>query len=164
MARNAFLSFHYEPDNWRASQIRQTGAIEGNVPLSDSDWDAVTKGGKDAIETWIDGELSDKSCAIVLGGTGTGGRTWINYEIVKAWTGGKGVVVVHIHGLKDRYGNQSTKGPNPLTYISYRRGVRLSSVAKAYDPPFSDSTAVYNHIAKNIEAWVEEAITIRANN
>jgi len=32
---------------------------------------------------------------------------------------------------------------------------------KAYDPPYSDSKQAYKYIADNIEAFVEEAITIR---
>jgi hypothetical protein len=28
MAKKCFLSFHYKPDNWRVSQVRQIGAIE----------------------------------------------------------------------------------------------------------------------------------------
>ena len=30
MARNCFYSFHYKPDNARASQVRNIGVIEGN--------------------------------------------------------------------------------------------------------------------------------------
>jgi len=34
MARAVFYSFHYKPDNWRASKVRQMGALEGNQLLS----------------------------------------------------------------------------------------------------------------------------------
>ena len=37
----------------------------------------------------------------------------------------------------------------------------MSAIVKAYDPPFSASTDVYQYIADNIEAFVEEAISIR---
>jgi hypothetical protein len=37
MARKVFFSFHYDPDKWRASQVRNMGALEGNVPCSDND-------------------------------------------------------------------------------------------------------------------------------
>ena len=39
MARKCFYSFHYQPDNVRASQVRNIGAIEGNQPVSDNDWE-----------------------------------------------------------------------------------------------------------------------------
>ncbi len=35
MARRVFYSFHYVPDCWRTSQVRNIGAIEGNKPASD---------------------------------------------------------------------------------------------------------------------------------
>lgn len=43
--RKVFYSFHYKPDNWRASQVRNIGAVEGNKPASDNDWEEVVKGG-----------------------------------------------------------------------------------------------------------------------
>ena len=92
MARKAFYSFHYIPDNWRASQVRNMGAIEGNIPVSDNDWEEITKGGDKAIQKWIDGQINGKSCAIVLIGTNTAGRKWIKYEIKKSWNDGKGVL------------------------------------------------------------------------
>ena len=45
MARKVFYSFHYKPDSWRASKIRNIGAIEDNQPASDNAWETVTKGG-----------------------------------------------------------------------------------------------------------------------
>src|SRR5438046_1660661 len=84
MARRAFYSFHYIPDNWRASQVRMMGVIDGNQPATDNDWETVKKGGDAAIQRWIDGQLDGKSVAIVLVGTNTAGRKWINYEINKA--------------------------------------------------------------------------------
>lgn len=46
MTRKCFYSFHYEPDNWRASQIREMGSLEGNRPATDNDWEEVKKGGR----------------------------------------------------------------------------------------------------------------------
>src|SRR5579862_8725184 len=74
MARKAFYSFHYNPDNWRASQVRNMGAIEGNAAVSDNDWETVTKGGDAAIEKWIAGQLKGRSCTVVLVGKDTAGR------------------------------------------------------------------------------------------
>lgn len=55
MARKVFFSFHYDPDCWRASQIRNIGALEGNSPVSDNKWEEIKKGGDTAIEKWIGG-------------------------------------------------------------------------------------------------------------
>lgn len=165
MARKVFYSFHYKPDNWRASQVRQMGVIEGDEPVSDNDWEKVTKGGDDAIKKWIAEQMSGKSCAIVLIGAETAGRKWVNHEIVKAWDDKKGVLGIYIHKLKNTEQRQSTKGGNPFDHITMggTNGKKLSSVAKTYDPPYSDSTQVYAHIKKNLSDWVETAITIRNN-
>lgn len=164
MARRAFYSFHYKPDNWRASQIRNMGAIEGNKPCSDNDWETITKGGDEKIKQWIADQMDGKSCVIVLIGANTAGRKWINHEIVKGWNDRKGVVGVYVHNLQNSSQQQSAKGANPFASIKYGdSGKMLSSVVKAYDPPYSTSTAVYNHIKANLAAWVEEAVTIRNN-
>ena len=159
--RNAFYSFHYKPDNWRSSQVRNIGVIEGNQPCSDNDWESVTKGGDQAIEKWITDQMKGRSCTLVLIGAGTAGRKWINYEIKKSWTDKKGLLGIYIHNLKDRLGNQSTKGSNP--FATFNVGEKpLASIVEAYDPPYSDSKMVYNYICDNLEAWVENAIDIRA--
>jgi hypothetical protein len=163
MARKAFYSFEYKSDNWRASQVRNMGAIEGNTPVSDNDWEAVTKGGDPAIEKWIADQMTGKSCTIVLIGNSTAGRKWINYEIAKTWNDKKGVLGVYIHGLKDRHENQSFKGSNPFDHITVGQQ-KLSSIAKAYDPPYTPSTDVYKYIKDNLLSWVETAISIRENN
>jgi hypothetical protein len=85
----------------------------------------------------------------------------------KGWDDGKGVVGIHIHGLKDSGGNQAYKGKNPLAdvNVSTKSGVKtLSNVANTYDPPYSTSNGVYDHIKTNIDTWIEEAIRIRNAN
>ncbi|MEQ1935299.1 MAG: TIR domain-containing protein [Fimbriimonadaceae bacterium] len=164
MPRRAFYSFHFALDNWRASQVRNIGAIEGNPTASDNDWEAVKRGGAPAIQRWIDDQLLGRGCTIVLIGSETAGRKWINYEIEKSWNDGKGVLGIHIHGLKDRNGMQSTRGANPFDAFTLQRDKRkLSSIVKAYDSAFWQSTDVYNYISANLGDWVETAIDIRKN-
>jgi hypothetical protein len=164
MARRVFFSFHYKPDNWRASQVRNAGVVEGNQAVSDNDWETIKGGGDEAIKRWIDGQLSGRSCAVVLIGSATAGRKWIEYEIAKAWNDSRGVVGIYIHNLADASGSQCTKGRSPFEGLTMDRDkTKLSSVVKAYDPPYARSTAVYSHIKDNIERWVDEAISIRGN-
>ena len=163
MARRVFYSFHYLPDNWRASQVRNIGAIEGNQPARDNDWETVTKGGDQAIERWIVDQMKGRGCVVVLIGAGTANRKWINHEIVKGWNDGKGVLGVHVHNLKNNDGKTSAKGANPFDNVTLKSGgAKLSSVVKVYDPPGADSISVYNHIKINLESWIETAIAIRA--
>ena len=142
------------------------GVIEGDTPVSDNDWEKITKGGDDAIKRWIADQMSGKSCAVVLIRTNTAGRKWINHEIIKAWDDKKGLCSESIFTtLKDNDKNQSTKGTNPFDVITLgTTGAKLSSVVKAYDPPYSDSTQVYAHIKNNLSDWVEAAIKIRDAN
>jgi hypothetical protein len=160
MARRIFYSFQYKPDNWRVSKIRNIGAIEGNKPATDNDWETVTGGGDAAIKKWIKDQMSGRSCAVVLIGQNTAGRKWINYEIVESWKKGMGVLGIHIHNITDSKGEQSSKGRNPFTGIKIGEK-SLDSIVKNYDPHFSTSSYVYNHIANNIADWIDDAIAIR---
>lgn len=162
MARKVFYSFHYTPDNWRVSQVRQMGVLEGNQVVSSNKWEEVISGGDSAIEKWIDTEMSGKSCLVVLIGKSTAGRKWIDHEIIKAWNDKRGVVGLYIHNLKNVIGESTTKGSNPFGGITLDNGTKkLSSVVKAYDPPYSTSTYVYDDIKQNLADLVEEAIEIR---
>jgi len=160
MARKVFYSFHYAPDTWRVSKVRNIGKIEGNKPASDNDWEAVKGGGAEAIKKWINGQLEERSCTIVLIGAETAGRKWINYEIEKSWNDGKGVFGIYIHNLEDAKGRQTEKGKNPFDVFNIHK-IPLSSIVKTYDPPYSNSNDVYNYIRENIEKWIEDAIVVR---
>ena len=165
MARRCFFSFQYKPDNWRASQVRNIGVIEGNKPVSDNDWESVTKGGDPAIEKWIAEQMKGRSCTVVLIGSDTANRKWINYEIGRSWDQGMGVVGIYIHGLQNADGKTSKKGPNPFSYVDDdKTGKKLSSVLRCYDPAGSNSQERYAWIEKHLSNAVEEAVRIRKDN
>ena len=164
MAHRAFYSFHYAPDNWRAATVRNIGAIEGNKPAPDNDWEIVKKGGDAAIEKWIADQMKGRSCTVVLVGTNTAGRKWIDHEIIKSWDGGMGVVGIYIHGLKNSDEKVSTKGKNPFASIGYGNTKKLSSIVKCYDPVGSNSQERYDWIKEHLENAVAEANKIRKDN
>lgn len=161
--RQVFYSFHYKPDYWRASQVRNIGAIEGNRPAPDNDWETITRSGDDAIKKWIKDQMKYRSCTVVLVGENTANRKWINYEIVESWKAGMGVVGINIHGLKNQDGYIANQGYNPFDYITYG-DKKLSSIVKCYNPTGSDSKEKYDRISKYISDAVEEAVKIRGNN
>lgn len=117
MPRRVFYSFHYEPDNWRAGMVRNIGAIEGNKPATDNDWETVIRGGDDAIKRWIHNQMYGRSCTVVLVGSQTANRKWINHEIVKSWNDEMGVVGVHVHGLKNSKGQVATPGDEGVKHF-----------------------------------------------
>ena len=144
--------------------MRNIGATEHDEPVSDNSWEQVKRGGDAAIKRWIDGQMNTRSCAIVLIGSQTANRKWINYEIAKAWDDKKGLLGIHIHRLLNREGKRSTKGDNPFNYIKLRNGLTIADYpqnVKTYDPKYSDSKDVYACIANNLEQWVENALKNR---
>lgn len=165
MARKCFYSFHYKPDNWRVSKIRNIGVVEGNKPASDNDWETITGGGDKKIKEWIAAQMKGRTCTVIMAGSNTADRKWINHEIVKSWDNGMGVLVIYIHNITDRNGKQCSKGSNPLYYVTHGpTKKRLSTIAKAFDPPRTTSKGVYSYIEDNIEDWIEEAIQICKDN
>ena len=107
--------------------------------------------------------MSGKSVSIVLIGSKTAGRKWINYEIEKTWKKGKGLLGIYVPNLKDKNKEQSEKGRNPFSCLLVD-GKSLSTIVKVYDPPCRISTHVYNYIKDNLADWIETAISIRNNN
>ena len=106
-----------------------------------------------------------RSCTVVLVGTNTANRKWINYEIAKAWDDGKGVVGIRINGLKNREGFTSGKGYNPFDYV-YATGYsrkKLSQIVKCCDPSGNDSREKYAWIERYLSDAIKEAIHIRNN-
>ncbi|WP_029084400.1 TIR domain-containing protein [Bradyrhizobium sp. th.b2] len=160
MAKKSFLSFYYKDDSWRVSQIKNIGAVEEQPILSANAWEAIKDKGDDAIKEWIETNMRGRDCLIVLVGARTSGRRWVKHEIRRACERGMGVFGIYVHNLKDADGKQSTKGSDPFSGVTVNN-VSISSYAKMYDPPFSTSTYVYEHISENISDWIDNAIKAR---
>ena len=159
--RQVFYSFHFKNDVMRVQQVRNMGAIEGNEPTSPNNWEELKRKGDKSIEKWIDDNMNNRSCVIVLIGSETANRKWVKYEIEKAWNDGKGLVGIHINNLQCPNTGVSAKGSNPFDLFTLKEGtIKLSSVVKCYIPKASDA---YNDIKNNIDSWIEEAISIRDN-
>jgi hypothetical protein len=149
--RQVFYSFHFDNDVMRVQQIRNIGVIEGNTPVSPSDWEEVKRKGDTAIKNWIDAHMRYRSCVIVLIGSDTANRQWVKYEIEKAWNEGKGLLGIYIHNIKCPRNGTCSQGVNPFEQVSITKGQRI----KCHNP---NSWDAYNDIKNNIEQWVEDAI------
>jgi hypothetical protein len=162
MPDKVFYSFYYKGDVSRIQQLIQMGAVEGQQLLTGQKWEEVKKSGKAAVEKWIDEQMRGKKCLVVLVGTHTAGRPWVQHEIKKAWDDKLGVVGIRIHGLKDLdTQTTSAKGANPFSSLTLN-GTLFDSIVTCYDPPGADSKAVYASISNNIESLVQQAVKIRA--
>lgn len=163
MTRKVFYSFHFDNDAWRAGQVRNIGVVDGSEPVKGNRWEDVkVKSDKD-IKDWIDDNLKDKSCLVVLIGEETSERKWVQYEIERAWELGKAVCGIYIHNLKNQFGEQSAKGKNPFNQLTLGKDKKNFSdiVLPVFESSYSSSQDVYDDIKKNIEGWVEKAISIR---
>lgn len=162
MARRVFFSFHYELDYWRTQQVRNINAISGQAIASAQKWEQVKRGGDQAIKNWIDAQMYGKGCLVVLVGEKTSDRAWVQYEILKAWNDGKGVLGIHVNKLKDMFGLQGNKGANPFSrYSLCDRRISMSSVVPLKTPTGVTSQQAYASISSNLGLWIEDAIKIR---
>ena len=142
--------------------VRNIGTIAGNKLATDNAWETIKRGGDTAIKRWINDQMRYRSCTVVLVGSNTANREWINYEIKKSWNDGMGVVGIYIHGLKYSEGDVSKMGKNPFDDIAYgNTGKRLSGIVKCYVPKGKNSKEKYAWISKHLSNAVEEAIRIR---
>ncbi|WP_235225350.1 TIR domain-containing protein [Vibrio sp. ER1A] len=155
-----FYSFHFDNDVMRVQQVRNIGSIEGNAPTTPNQWETLKRTGKKAVENWIDQNMKYKRCVVVLIGSETASRPWVEHEIIKAWNDGKALLGIHIHNLKCPRTGTSRKGKNPFDLIKFQDGSKLSSVVPCYDP---SSTDTYKDIALNMATWVDHAIKNKAN-
>lgn len=156
--RQVFFSFEYLKDNWRAGQVRNMGKVSQSSTFSDNDWEEVKYKSDAKIKEWIDSQLSMRSCLVVLIGSTTSTRKWVKYEIQKAYELNKGIVGIYVHNLKDKNGNQTTKGCNPFYNMYTYDHKRLSDFVTCFDSIYSTSKYVYEDIEENIEDLIEDAI------
>lgn len=144
--------------------MRNMGKVDNSSTFSDNDWEEIKEKSDTKIKEWIDTQMAKRSCLVVLIGATTSGRKWINYEIEKAYELKKGIVGIHIYGLEDSAGKQTTKGSNPFYNILIGKDKeRLSKYVTCFDPPHTSSKYVYNDISENIEQLIEDAIANKGN-
>jgi hypothetical protein len=155
-----FYSFHFDNDVMRVQQIRNIGSVEGNPPTTPNEWETLKRTGKKAVENWIDQNMKYKRCIIVLIGSETASRPWVEHEIIKAWNDGKALLGIHIHNLRCPRNGTSRKGRNPFDLIKFNDGRAMSSVVPCYDP---NSLNAYQDIANNISSWIDHAIRQKVN-
>lgn len=144
-----FYSFHYAKDNWRVQQVRNIGALENEGSVAAQEWESVRRSSTAAIENWIHQQMSYKRAVVVLIGSETASRAWVQYEIRRAWELKKPLLGIRIHGLKDKTGHTSSPGENPFPMLGY-------SQVPVFDPSGHDSLAIYADIKRNLSTWITQ--------
>ena len=128
-----FYSFHYERDVYRVQLIRNIGSVEGQKLLNAQEWEAVRARGTKAIQNWIDEQMRWKSAVVVLIGAQTASRSWVQYEIQRAWELRKPLLGIRIHGLSSM-GSTDTEGQILSVVSTESRGIvqcLLSSIPRS---------------------------------
>lgn len=157
-----FYSFHYERDVNRVQLIRNMGKIEGQPLLNAQEWERVRAQGASAVKRWIDEQMKYKSVVIVLIGRETESRSWVQYEIQKAWDDKKPLLGIRIHGLSSM-GASDVAGPDPFTHISGFEGKNPG--IEIFDPTIRDiygridTKATYQNLATKLPVWSALGIT-----
>ncbi|WEJ56762.1 TIR domain-containing protein [Devosia sp. FJ2-5-3] len=122
MARHTFFSYHYNPDVWRAWNVRNSwvgnpGTSQSVGFFDSSVFEASRRESPDALKRFLREGLEGTSVTCVLAGAGTYARRWVRYEIARSIVKGSGLLTVFIHGVKNRNGETSSKGPDPLDFM-----------------------------------------------
>jgi hypothetical protein len=119
MARKVFFSFHYQRDSIRAGQVRNSNVvtshtIETSEFIDAAKWESVKRNGDQAIRNWIASQLNGTSVTVILIGSLTSQRRWINYEIEESKKRPNGLLGIYIHNCSLFDGSTDIKGANPL--------------------------------------------------
>ncbi|MBA4045666.1 MAG: hypothetical protein C0510_00215 [Erythrobacter sp.] len=118
MARRTFFSFHYQPDVWRAWNVRNSWVVQNEKEsegfFDGSVFESKKRESDDALKRFLTDGLKNTSVTCVLTGSATASRRWVRYEIARSVLKGNGLLTVDIHGVKDEDGKTSAKGSDPL--------------------------------------------------
>ncbi len=157
MARRVFFSFHYERDVWRASQVRYSWVTKPDREAAGfwdaAKWEEVKKKGRREIERWIDKQLIGTSVTVVLIGTKTNDREYVDYEIKQSYSRGNGILGIYVHNLKNKDRETDQKGENPLDYFYAKIGGEDRCFSEIYLTYEWVKDNGYNNLAK----WIERA-------
>jgi antiphage defense system Thoeris ThsB-like protein len=122
--RKGFFSFHYA-DIIRVNNVRNAWKIdcpgrEDKRQFYDrSLWESVQRKNPEGLKTLIQRGMEHASVVCVLVGTHTWSRPWVRYEIARSVIEKKGLLAVHINGLRHYHRlAPDANGENPLDYMS----------------------------------------------
>ena len=123
MARRVFFSFEYKHDVSRAMVVRNSWVTQDKEAagfLDAADFEEVKKGGDAAIKKWIREQLNGTSVTVVLVGSHTCTRKYVQYEIDQSEKRGNGLLGIDVSKIKDLDGNTTERcGEIPSGYPFY---------------------------------------------
>ncbi len=119
MPRRTFFSFHYEPDVWRAWNVRNSWVVRDTEQKSrgffdSSVFEASKRESDETLKRFLREGLENTSVTCVLAGANTWSRRWVRYEIARSVVKGNGLLTVAIHGVRNKKQEFGEKGADPL--------------------------------------------------
>lgn len=157
MARRVFFSFHYDNDINRSMTVRNSWVTQGKEAAGFIDkaaFEQIKRQGDVAVHRWIDKQLEGTSVTVVLIGSETLNRPFVQYEICKSLERGNAVIGVHISGIRDMRTSTVTYKGNAHTVIGH-----YNDNSPVYFDNICDG--IYDYTAQNGYAnfgeWIESA-------
>lgn len=123
MARFVFFSFDYsDVGNFRVNVVSNSWLLKNKQEtfVDGSIWETAKSKGEAHLKTVIEDGLNRTSVTAVLIGQGTANRRWVNYEIVKSFERGNGILGVHINRIRGKDGYIVSRGANPLDRLGFK--------------------------------------------
>ena len=158
MARKVFFSFHYRNDISRVMVVRNRWVTYGGQLASQiidkADFEQIKLKGDAAVKRWIDNQMDGTTATVVLIGSETLKRPYVQYEIRKSIERGNALIGVYINRIRDLYGFQSCPCPRHTVIGTYSNGrnAHFDEVADAiYDYEIQNGYS-------NLHLWVDDAV------
>lgn len=156
MARRVFFSFHYENDINRSMVVRNSWVTQGKEAagfIDKAEFEKIKRQGVDAVHKWIDSQLYGTSVTVVLIGSETLERPFVQYEICQSLNRGNAVIGVYIDRVVDFRSNRVSSRGNIHTIIGSENGTPFSF--------YDICDGVYDYSAdngySNLGSWIEAA-------
>ncbi len=121
MARKVLFSFSYEDvKNFKSNVVRQSWVTQNGEGafVDGSIWETAKANSVTYLKNMIDDGMKNTSVTVVLIGEDTANRRWVNYEIVRSFERGNGLLGIHINRIAGRTG-RTASGDNPLNRLGF---------------------------------------------
>ena len=156
MSRKVFFSFHYQNDINRSMVVRNSWVTQGKEAAGFTDkaeFEKLKRTGDSAVKKWINSQLYGTSVTVVLIGSETLNRPFVQYEIRESINRGNVVIGVFIHNVKDMITQRTSLKGNTHTIIGSRNGCAVYFDEICY--------GLYDYINQdgynNLGSWIEAA-------
>ena len=123
MARNVFFSFAYDDvKNFKVNVVRNSWLLNNssNTFVDGSIWETEKTKSPKVIMGLIDDGMNRTSVTAALIGDETANRRWINYEIIRSFEKGNGILGIHINRIRGKEQTISSRGLNPLDRLGFQ--------------------------------------------